>query len=138
MKQSYAAVTLTTMQIDPAEVTAMLGITPSQVWYAGQLIHLAASLRYKHNGWSLAHRAKHKENESIEIGVQTRELLEKLFMHEEELLTLRTHCQFEIACVLYCPLDESVPAVHFDAGTLQKLSILQAEIDIDIYVVKSP
>lgn len=134
VKQSHVAFTITSMHIDPSEVTNRLSITPSKVWYVGQLIHPAAGIRYKHNGWSIDDGILYEHIGPPDIGQQAHELVERLFMNEKALLTLCSLCHFELACVVYCTRDESVPSVHFTASTLQKLGLVQAEIDVDIYV----
>lgn len=116
--------------LEPEEITAVIGIVPTKTWKVGDLISKGATLRHKQNGWSL--KSKLEDSATLEDHVES--VLERLKPSWQHLVKMCTRYYTEIECIIYVYGDDS-PAIHFNRETLKRISELNAEIDIDLYVL---
>ena len=126
----YAYFMLTGMEFDPDEVTAKVSINPTESWRKGDLISARGTRRHKENGWSVYSKIE----KSADLEEHINSVLEQL---QPGWSDLRELCKFyaaEIACVIYYR-SGSVPAIHFDKSIVEKVHQLNAEIDVDFYIL---
>jgi hypothetical protein len=118
--------TLTSTDGSPEDVTARLGLQPTQSWRTGDPIGKSARL-YAMNGWSLSSGL----DASAELDDHVRALLGLLEPAMPALRELSERWDLELSCALYA--REYVPACHFDRETIERLASIGAEIDVDLY-----
>lgn len=116
--------------LEPEEITTALGIVPTETWKVGDLISKKATFHHKQNGWSL--KSKLEDSATLEDHVES--VLEQLKPSWQPLVKMCTRYYTEIECVIYVFGDDS-PAIHFNRETLKRISELNAEIDIDLYIL---
>lgn len=117
----------------PDEITSSLGVFPTRTWEAGMLIYEKGSRRYKENGWELSSGLG--ENSSFEEQVDA--IVEKIHSHLESFIAVCSAYYVELSCAMYIASDdeESTPPFHIKKRALKILSQIDAEIDVDIYVL---
>ncbi|MBC6481736.1 MAG: DUF4279 domain-containing protein [Hormoscilla sp. GM7CHS1pb] len=118
-----------TGEFDPEEITNKVGIIPSETWRMGELIHPKGTIRHQQNGWSL----KSKLEKSAELEDHVKYVLEQLQPGWIPLAELCTQHDAEIDCVIY--VNGQVTAIHFDKRIIDLVNKLNAEIDVDLYVI---
>lgn len=126
----YAAFTLTGSTLDPVEITAKVGIPPTKTWRTGDLTSPKSKsiMRHEQNGWSLRSRLE----KSAELEDHVKSVLEQLQPGWHSLVDVCSHYDAEIECVIY---TSERPAIHFDRPMLEQIAKLNAEIDVDLYVL---
>lgn len=130
--------TLTGIGFDPDEVTTLLGIKPTETWRLGDLIQ-NTFLHHKHDGWCLSTGQEElDEQNSIDVPRQVRFIFEQLQPYTSKLkdVCARFRLDVELTCVVYIEGDR--PAIHFDSDVVRWLAELNAEIDVDLYVLPDP
>ncbi len=126
----YAYFMLTGMEFDPDEVTTKVSINPTETWRKGDLINLRGTRRHQENGWSVYSKIE----KSADLEEHINSVLEQLHAGWIPLLELCKCYAAEIACVIYYRRG-SVPAIHFDPDIIAQAAKLNAEIDVDFYVL---
>jgi hypothetical protein len=126
----YAYFSLIGKELDPEEITAKTGIIPTKTWRVGDLINLRAKLRKKHSGWSVYSSVE----KTADLEEHLKSILALLQRGWLPLVELSKCYKAEIACVIYYR-SGSVPAIHFDKSIIDKVHQLNAEIDVDFYVL---
>lgn len=126
----YAYFMLTGMEFDPDEVTTKVSINPTETWRKGDLINTRGTRRHKENGWSVYSKIE----KSADLEEHINSVLEQLQAGWIPLLELCKCYAAEIACVIYYRRG-SVPAIHFDPDIVAQAAKLNAEIDVDFYVL---
>lgn len=124
-----ASFALTGVDLNPDEITTKAGITPTRTCKKGDLINPKDILRYKENGWSIQSTLDKSENLEDHI----KSVLEQLQENWTFFIETSQKYYAEIACVIY--IKGQTPEIHFDKEILQKFSQLNAEIDVDLYVL---
>ena len=127
-----ASLTLTGENFIPDEISALLDKVPTKTWKTGDLISPRSTLRRKHNGWSLSSNVE----DIYYLEAHVKSIFEQLRSSWESLVDLCHLYDAEISCVVYVDVGDSVPAIHFDQGTIQKVAELNAEIDVDLYYLE--
>jgi len=122
--------TLTGVDLDPEEVTRLAGLRPTKTWRLGDVIRPPAILRYRHSGW----RLKSALPPSASLREHLNSLLGQLEPSWEVARQLGRRYYAEIACVVYSRGGDR-PEIRLDAGMLEKLTELNAALDIDLYVL---
>ncbi|MEG3898838.1 MULTISPECIES: DUF4279 domain-containing protein [unclassified Microcoleus] len=126
----YAYFMLTGMEFEPEEVTAKVSINPTETWRKGDLINPRGTRRHKENGWSVYSQIE----KSADLEEHINSVLEQLQPGWVPLLELCKCYAAEIACVIYYRRG-SVPAIHFAPDIVAQAAKLNAEIDVDFYVL---
>lgn len=126
----YAYFQLIGMEFDPDEITTKLGIKPTEIWRIGDLITSRGTRRHKQNGWSVYSQVE----KSIYLEDYIKSVLEQLQPGWLPLVELCKRYDAEISCVIYYR-SGSVPAIHFDKYLVEMAHQLNAEIDVDFYVL---
>ncbi|WP_449418172.1 DUF4279 domain-containing protein [Phormidium nigroviride] len=127
----YAYFQLIGMEFDPDEVTAKVGIKPTKIHRIGDLITSRGTRRYEENAWCVYSQLEEK---SIHLEDYVKSVLEQLQPGWLPLVELCKHYYVEIACVIY--YSGSVPSIHFDKYIVEMAHQLNAEIDVDLYVLR--
>lgn len=125
----WAAFVLTGFDLDPDQVTALTGITPSKTWRLGEIINPRAIMRYQHYGW----RVKSDLSLSADLEEHVRTVLEQLKPAWPVLVELGRRYDVEIACVVRS-FGGDRPSMHFDKDSVKRIAELNAALDIDLYV----
>ncbi len=70
-----------------------------------------------------------------DIGLKTRSLLRAIEPHVAKLNAARAKygLRAELSCVVF--IESETPSIHFDWMSMSVLAQLEAEIDIDVYVL---
>lgn len=126
----YAYFQLVGMEFDPDDITAKVGIKPTEIWRIGDLITSRGTRRHKQNGWSVYSQVEN----SIHLEDYIKSVLEQLQPGWQSLVELCKRYDAEISCVIYYR-SGSVPAIHFDKYLVEMAHQLNAEIDVDFYVL---
>lgn len=127
--------TISDFDFEPEEITAFLGIIPSKTHKKGEPIIPKGNpnYQYKHNHWSL----KSLSNDSIELAKHIESIFEQVKEKWQILVDIGNQYYIEIECAIYIYDDseQPIPIIHLDKEITQKLAELNAEIDIDLYVL---
>lgn len=126
----YAYFSLIGIDLDPEEITAKVGIKPTKTWRVGDLVSPRATIRKKYSGWSVYSQVEN----SIHLEDYIKSVLEQLQPGWRSLVELCKVYKAEISCVIYYR-SGSVPAIHFDKYLVEMAHQLNAEIDVDFYVL---
>jgi len=126
----YAYFQLVGMEFDPDDITAKVGIKPTEIWRIGDLISSRGTRQHKQNGWSLYSKVE----KSADLEDHIKSVLEQLQPGWQSLVELCKRYDAEISCVIYYR-SGSVPAIHFDKYLVEMAHQLNAEIDVDFYVL---
>lgn len=129
--QISAAFTLTGIGFDPDEVSRILGLIPTKVWRYGNQIQNTL-LKREHDGWSLSTELSERGDLSKQVNIILEILYEK--SHDIKKICEDFNINGEISCVIYAKLEE-LPEIHFSHEIIRKASELNAEIDVDLYVL---
>ena len=124
-----ASLTITGLDFDSQNITDKLGIIPTKTWKIGDLIHPKGPIKRKHNGWVIESNLS-KDNE-IEDHIKS--LFEELHPVWGVLQEISNNYDLEISCVVYT--DGEVPSIHLDQEIINKSQQINAEIDVDLYVL---
>jgi Domain of unknown function (DUF4279) len=124
-----ARFTLTGMNVNPDEISRVIGLTPTKTWRSGEE-RANSDLRWEHDGWMLST----SEQASLDLAAEIQKLLESIRTRTKEINRARNQFKLdaEIGCSVYIE-DHQAPVVHFDREILKAASELGADIDIDIY-----
>ena len=118
---------ITGLILDPDELTKLLKIKPSRTWRIGDVISNTTS-KWKYNCWALLSIEK-----DIDIEIQIIYLLDLLNPKNQLINSL---CQkYNLECTFACGIDvykKFYPPLHLTADTIYRMSLIGAEIDIDI------
>ena len=109
------------------ELTDLLEIESSETWQLGDKIGNSI-IKRKHYGWSICSGEK-----AIDVEKQILFLLDILTPKANLINSLRQEYNFE--CTFACAIDvhrRFYPPIHLEADTIHKVSLIGAEIDIDI------
>jgi hypothetical protein len=121
---------LTGFECSADVITSKIGLNPTDTWKLGESISVG-TLVYEENGWQLG--VVHEEEVDLEVAVK--KLLDMLEMSSEEIAELAEENYAEISCIVFAV--ECVPVLHFSRETLERITRLGAEIDIDLYCLTS-
>jgi len=125
----YAEFSLTGLNLNPEDVTSKIGIQPTKTWLKDELISSKAQIRYQQSGWKLR---SHLDT-SNDLEEHFRVVLEQLKQGWQPLIELCSVYEAEFCGVVYTSGDR--PAIHFDKEILKAVQQLNAEIDVDLYVL---
>ncbi len=125
----YAEFVLTGTDLNPEDVTSKVGIQPTKTWLKDDLISPKGRIRYKQNGWKLRSHLQ----ASDDLDEHFRVVLEQLKQSWQPLVELCSIYQAEFCGVIYTSGDR--PVIHFDQEVLKAVLQLNAEIDVDLYVL---
>ena len=114
-------------ELDPEEITALLGIIPTKTWRVDDLVHPKAGVRRKSNGWSL----KSNLDKSVDLDEQIKSIFEQLQPSWQCLVEICQRYDAMINCAVYG--YKYIPSIYFDKHIVRKTAELNAEIDVDIY-----
>ena len=124
------AFTLTGLGIDPDVITEGIGLRPTKTWRLGEK-NQNTKVRRKYDGWSIVM----KRHRSADLGQEIRRLLEPILPHAN---AIRKTCEeydleAEVGCAVY--VSDETPAMYLDSDIIKLLADLNAEFDIDLYIL---
>ncbi|BAS58251.1 DUF4279 domain-containing protein [Leptolyngbya boryana CZ1] len=125
----YVEFSLTGIDLNPEDITSKVGIEPTKTWLKDELISPKGQIRYKQNGWKLR---SHLEA-SDDLDEHFRVILQQLRQGWQPLIELCSVYEAEFCGVIYTSGER--PAIHFDRELLKAVLQLNAEIDVDLYVL---
>lgn len=125
----YAEFTLSGINLNPEEITSKVRIQPTKTWYKDDLISPQATIRHQQGGWSLRLQLE----TSDDLGEHFHVVLEQLKQSWQAVAELCSIYDAEFCGVIYTSGNR--PAIHLDRIILSAVLQLNAEIDIDFYVL---
>lgn len=128
--ENSASLTLTGLDLDPEQITRRTSISPSKTWRLGEKVDDRSVLRYQHNGWRLTSGLPKQRD--LEEHVES--VLTQIRSSWSVLTQLGATYDAEMACVVYSYGGDR-PPIHLSKGVLRRVSELNADIDIDLYVL---
>ncbi len=124
-----ASLSFTGLNFDPQSITKELGIIPTKTWKLGDLIHPKATVTRQHNGWFLESQL----SKNYELENHIKSLFEQLKPVWDIVQQMSHNYDTEISCVIYT--DGEIPTIHLDQEIINKSNQINAEIDIDLYIL---
>lgn len=125
----YAAFILQGSDLDPSQVTALVGVQPSETWRAGDLVSDRAIVRRKLSGWKI--------NSALPLNAPLEEHVEAVLQQLKpgwlSLVELGSRNQAKVYCVVRS-YGGARPALIFKRGIVKQVAELNAAIEIDLYV----
>lgn len=126
----FVAFMLTRFKCAPEEITAKIGITPSETWQTGDFVNKKKPfMRHQSNGWQLDSQLE----KTAELEDHIQSVLQQLKPSWQSLIEISVDCYVEISCAIYLYSDNQLPAIHFNKEIVQQFAALNADIDIDLY-----
>jgi hypothetical protein len=125
----FVAFMLIGFECDPEEITARVGITPTETWRTGDFVTKKAVMKHKSNGWQL----DSKLEQTAELEDHIKSVLEQLKPSWQSLIEISIDCYVEISCAIHLYSDNQLPAIHFNKEMVQEFAELNTDIDIDLY-----
>jgi hypothetical protein len=116
---------LTDFEVDPDEVSKLLGIAPDFIWRKGDLI-LETARSYSENGWRLV--------SSLPVSSSVEEHVLNVLDRIEPAAELLSHLkplEVEVSCVVY--YYDYTPVLGLSHETIRRLARLGASLDYDLY-----
>lgn len=129
--QIDVALKLTGAKFVPDEVTRLVGLTPTRTWRSGDQIQ-GTELKRKQDGWVFGLRYR----ETYDMDSLLNELLDSIWPHLEQIkeVAKSLHLKTEISFGTY--VREETPTCWFAAATIQRVSELGADLDVDLILTK--
>ena len=115
--------------MSPADLTAELGVEPTDTWQVGQPRRLAKGA-FKENGWEISSGLE----KAADLEAHVHALLEKITPHREKFKKVSASYPPELVCVVYSYGGDR-PALFFTREVVRELAMLNVEIGIDLYVM---
>ena len=126
----YYAYFTVTGDFDPAEVTLLMDVEPTEVWIKGSR-NERTHMERKFSRWSLFSRLERTEAIESHIGDVVLQLKPKI----AAVLQLGEQFNTEVPVVAY--FHESYPGMHLNPALLRDLSDLNLGLDFDFYYMYS-
>lgn len=131
MNKIYAWFGIYNFEEDPEIITKRLGIKPSQVWKKGDKKPFGKKFINIHkNTWKI--NSDLKINETAEEHIK--HLLEIVEPAGKHIKNLSKKCYIEFGLALY--IKDYNPGIHLEKSLLERISKLNAELDLDFYFIK--
>ncbi len=123
-----ASFTLTGFDVNPEEITAMVGVTPTQTWRTGDLVDPRATVRRKSNGWKVSSES----DTAADLGELVGKVLVILRPGWPVLQQLVAQHNALFNCVVHV-YDSGAPAISLDKDLIRAVADLGVGVDIDLY-----
>ncbi len=126
----YAVFILEGPDLDPSQVTHLVGVQPSETWRAGELVSDRAIIKHKFNAWKL--------NSNLPLSAPLEDHVEAVLRQlRPGWLALEDLClryQAKLFCVVRS-YGGARPALIFNKEIVKQVAELSAAIEIDLYVL---
>jgi Domain of unknown function (DUF4279) len=117
-----------TATVEPREITRILGITPTNTWRVGDLVHPPASRAFKDNGWEL----QAKNSRDVELTKYVENLMAKLNGKLDRFASLPAEAVMYVLCDI-CDHEFRRTDLSLSKKAIQGLANLGVDIEIDYY-----
>lgn len=128
--------TLSGQGVEPTEISALVGLGASKCWRMGDAIQ-GTQLRYEHDGWvfSTGYRELDPEN-GIDLPRLMRQMFQELEPRTGQIIEAcrLLDLEAELSFILYMSGFDR-PELHVDRDIVAWLARIDAEVDVDIFVV---
>lgn len=112
------------------KITELLNIIPDIYWNSGDKIKNTKKLR-EYSTWGLCTEYE----ESYDINVQLKKIIEKIAKVKTQLIELCKNYEVNYIFEIIIKIKESSsPAIYFDKDIIEFCNLINAEIDVDLYV----
>ena len=118
---------LLTNEYTPSELNSIIGIECDQSWLKGDM-RGNTIIEEKCNGWVLNSHL----NGSDDLDSHLNAMLSSVREVEDIISSLSPKVNALFSCVVYA---DSMPALYFEKDVIRRISGLNADFDIDVYVV---
>jgi hypothetical protein len=110
----------------PQQITNMVGLACDKSWLIGDKRGKTIIVE-QNNGWVL--NSSLPKSASLEAHVEN--LLKRLSPYADKIQKFAEHDNVEFSCVIYATTP---PALNFSNAVIQKISLLGASLDVDLYL----
>ncbi|MED1724657.1 DUF4279 domain-containing protein [Brevibacillus parabrevis] len=122
--------TLTGDQFNPDLITEKLEIKPNEIYYKGDQVKHRKAVR-KETCWSI----NTGYQESLDVNIQLRDVLEKIWPKKNDLRELQVENNLEIKFCIVIKIEENqTPAIYLDSDIIAFAHEIKAEFDFDLYI----
>jgi hypothetical protein len=111
---------------DPADVSRVAGVTPTECWQKGD-VNPRTQLERKFSGWSLYSRLE----KTREIEAHIADVIEQLALNKREFVDLSSKHGGVMQLVAY--FKTNYPGLHLDRRLVESLAEYSLSIDFDFY-----
>ncbi|WP_071777210.1 DUF4279 domain-containing protein [Coleofasciculus chthonoplastes] len=131
----YAYFRLSGVDLDPDEITKIVGVKPTQTWKTGDVVVRSRgkpTIR-KFSVWKVKSKLAPSEelDPTRELEIHIESVFEQLQPGWQQLAQISYQYEALICCVVYA--YSHVPAISFNQQIIHKASELSAGIDLDMY-----
>lgn len=116
--------------LDPDEITALLGIAPTKTWRIGKQRGVSVSIRHRNSAWILESGLP----ASADVEAHTIALLGRLAPVWPAAVAIGAQHYTEVAFVIFFS-DDKRPALLFDNVAVKRIADLNAGIDVSLYYI---
>lgn len=131
----YAYFQLSGVNLDPNEITSIVGVKPTQAWKKGDLVvrPRGKDTIRKFSAWKVKSQLSSSEalDPTRELEIYVESVFEQLQPGWQQLAQIGFQYEALICCVVYA--YSHMPAIYFNQQIIQKASELSAGIDVDMY-----
>jgi hypothetical protein len=129
LNEQYAYFTITG-DFDPADISQMVGVTPTECWLKGD-VNPRTQLERKFSRWSLYSRIERTR----ELDAHIADVIEQLGMNKRQFMELSSKYGGVMQLVAY--FKTNYPGLHLDRELVESLSEYALSVDFDFYYLYS-
>ncbi len=123
----FVRLKITSKILSPEEINTSLNIQCDKSWKVGDK-RGKSNIIERNNGWIL----NSGMDEKLDLELHISALLDRLSNSKEKIKSITKHCTVDFSCALY---SKELPALYFDKRIINSISELNANFDIDLYLV---
>lgn len=131
--EMYAQLAIYGEQLDPDEVTKVLGLSPERSWRRGDPKGARGVASRKEGCWKI--ETKRSQDCEKDLNDHLLTLLERIAPVRGIVGALAERFTLQFECII--EFDQEVPALHVDRQVMKAMSDLGGELDIDAYLFGS-
>ncbi|MGH2408971.1 MAG: DUF4279 domain-containing protein [Chloroflexota bacterium] len=113
---------------DPEQITAMIGMAPTESAKAGELVSEKTNYRRPRSRWKI----KSSMVGSVPLGEQVESILKTLEPRREKVAEVSLQYEAGFGCAVYI-YDAQGPALHLESSIVERIAALHAYVDVDVY-----
>jgi len=130
MLKFYSSIDVFSKSLDAEEIGNILKIKFDEKREIGQLRAKNSILKYAENVWKL----KSNTDPNLPLDNHIENLFEKIGPNIKNFTQLENNCEVQCSCIIEGDEEDGNPEINFPSNLIKKLSLINASIDVDLYI----
>ena len=130
MLKYYASIDVFSKSLNAENIENILNIKYDEKREIGQPRAKKTILKYTENIWKL----KSNTDPNLPLEHHIENLLERIGPNIKNFSQLGDNCEVQCSCIIEGEEEDGTPEIGFPSSLIQKLSLLNASIDVDLYI----